>query len=102
MDTDRKIEAFLDGGGYSSIEDWAADSDYILTDDGWTHEDGHPVDLEDCILGAMEACADWILVDPRDGVVDRYFSQEEARADLSEEMAVQGFAILHSPDPGPL
>lgn len=46
--------------------------------------------------------ADWVIVDPQDGVVDRYFTKDEALADMTEEMMEQGFAILHSPDPGTL
>ena len=44
--------------------------------------------------------ADWVIVDPQDCVVDRYFTTEEALADMTEDMMERGFAILHRPDPG--
>lgn len=52
--------------------------------------------------GLVFGGADWVIVDPQDGVVDRYYTTDEALADMTEEMMEQGFAILHRPDPGPL
>lgn len=51
---------------------------------------------------AVYGSADWVIVDSQNGVVDRYYTTEEALADMTEEMMEQGFAILHSPDPGTL
>ena len=49
---------------------------------------------------AVYGSADWVIVEPQDGVVDRYFSIQEALEDMTEEMMERGFAILHRPDPG--
>jgi hypothetical protein len=54
MMTDRK-NGFLRAGGYNSLEEWARDSDYTERDGGWVDLDGNPVDLEECLLGAMDA-----------------------------------------------
>lgn len=53
---DPEIVAFLDDGGYASLSEWMADSDFTQDDEGvWHHEEGHPVDPIGCIEGAMEA-----------------------------------------------
>lgn len=61
---DPEIRAFLDDGDYATLDEWMADSDYVLTDDGdWAYPDdyadddvaGYPVDAIGTIEGAMEA-----------------------------------------------
>lgn len=52
--------------------------------------------------GLVFGGADWVIVDPQDGIVDRYYTRDEALDDMTEEMMERGFAILHRPDPGPL
>lgn len=55
--TDTLIARFLAVGGYPSIDEWMADSDFVPGPDGsWLHEEGHPVDPEGTIMGAIEAC----------------------------------------------
>lgn len=59
-----QLEVFLLQGGYSSVEDWAQDSDYIKRDGEWylmDHRDQR-VDILECIFDAMDACgflAEW-------------------------------------------
>lgn len=48
---------FLAETGYDNIEAWAQDSDYRHDGVGWYQADtGLPVDIIDCLYGAMEAC----------------------------------------------
>ena len=51
--------AWLADGGYSTVEDWAADSDYVLHGGEWYTEDdtehAYPLDIEQCAVAAMEA-----------------------------------------------
>ena len=51
---DPLVAAFLIDGKYASIDEWMADSDYVLGPDGWMYE-GAPVDPEGCIAAAIEA-----------------------------------------------
>lgn len=61
-DTDEQIRVFLSLGEYKDLDEWMADSDYERDEFGeWTYE-GSPVDPEEAIYGAMEACgflAEW-------------------------------------------
>ncbi len=53
---DTIVKAFLAAGEYSSVEDWAKDSDYHQDGDGiWRSDEGCAVDIEGCIEGAIEA-----------------------------------------------
>jgi hypothetical protein len=51
-------DGYLERADYNTIEDWARDSDYTEQPEGsgvWTDEHGNPVDLEEQLLGALEA-----------------------------------------------
>jgi hypothetical protein len=52
---DPAINAFLAEGNYENIDAWMRDSDFTQRDGMWFHAEGHPVDPEGCIEGAMEA-----------------------------------------------
>jgi hypothetical protein len=50
------IDAFLKDGSYANIDEWMLDSDYEDDgDNGWLYE-GSPVDADEAIMGAIEAC----------------------------------------------
>lgn len=49
------IACFLEDAGYESIAQWAEDSDYVWSEGEWWTE-GHRVDIQECILDAIEAC----------------------------------------------
>lgn len=49
------IREFLDDGGYESVEEWAQDSDYRPTSNGWVDDNDQPVDIYGAIEGAIEA-----------------------------------------------
>lgn len=69
-DTDNAdLAAWLVKGGYASLAEWADDSDYWWDerDDCWrVRGGGHPVDIEDCALDAMEAEAECIAAERRE------------------------------------
>jgi len=60
---DPEIVAFLDGGGYASLDEWMFDSDYVYEDGEWFYPvdnadpevAGKQVDPIGTIAGAMEA-----------------------------------------------
>lgn len=59
------LQAFLDNGGYATLEDWAADSDFEYHDDTdtWHYRSDDynyemmpdPIDIEIAAYSAMEA-----------------------------------------------
>lgn len=49
------VETYLEVNNYSSVDEWAADSDYCLTDNGWVDEYGNVVDIHAQLLAAIES-----------------------------------------------
>jgi hypothetical protein len=53
-----EVVAFLTDGGYATLDDWMADSDYRQDAEGqWFTDEGHPADPLGAVEGAMEAAA---------------------------------------------
>ena len=44
-----ELEAWLRESGYHSVDEWMHDSDFVIRDGEWCHEDGYRVDPEACI-----------------------------------------------------
>jgi hypothetical protein len=60
--TDHIIQAFIEDGGYASVEEWAQDSDFRYVEESgeWYSADDNgpwasPVDIYGAIEGAIEA-----------------------------------------------
>jgi len=54
--TDRtdEIDAYLRVHHYESVEDWAADSDYVRDGDEWRDEDGNTVDIHQYLVALLD------------------------------------------------
>ena len=49
-----EIDAYLRVRDYESVEDWAADSDYVRHGDEWRDEHGNTVDIHECLIGVLD------------------------------------------------
>lgn len=49
-----EIDSFLRVHGYDSIEEWAADSDYVFHGDEWRDEDGNTVDIHQYLVALLD------------------------------------------------
>lgn len=50
------VACFLEDAGYDTVSEWAFDSDYRRYQGEWWDETGHRVDIEECLIAAIEAC----------------------------------------------
>lgn len=53
-DRSDEIDAYLRVRDYESVEDWAADSDYVRHGDEWRDEHGNTVDIHQCLIGVLD------------------------------------------------
>ena len=49
-----EIDAYLRVRDYESVEDWAADSDYVRHGDEWRDEHGNTVNIHECLIGVLD------------------------------------------------
>jgi hypothetical protein len=49
-----EIDAYLRVHHYDSVEDWAADSDYVRDGDEWRDEDGNTVDIHQYLVALLD------------------------------------------------
>lgn len=52
-DRQEDIDDYLDRYGYSTVEEWAEDSNYILRDGNWYAQDGTIIDPATCLIESI-------------------------------------------------